>query len=104
MVKRLYGTVNSVEVSFSYFPDRDIWEVAVPKNDSGRYVVALWAEDFAGNSSYFATILLEINPDIIGFRFKVIDYNLQLSKKEVCKVMESIGFKGLWGFDEDEVT
>lgn len=64
------------------------------KNDSGRYVVALWAEDFAGNSSYFATILLEINPDIIGFRFKVIDYNLQLSKKRFVTLWKVLVLKG----------
>jgi hypothetical protein len=58
MVKKLYGKADNITIIFEK-KDGDNWTAVVPSDLSdGMYIVALYAEDEAGNTSFFSKILL----------------------------------------------
>jgi len=60
MVKRVVGTVDGTEVILSR-TSGNRWEVPVPLNEDGEYVVEIMAEDDAGNWTYLAKMLFAVN-------------------------------------------
>lgn len=59
MITRVYGTVDGVEVIFTPSPD-NTWTCTVPRTADGEYIVDLYAENDAGNTTYFATVLFTV--------------------------------------------
>jgi fructoselysine-6-P-deglycase FrlB-like protein len=57
MVTRVYGNAGLYFVEFTKTPE-GLWTAAVPFVESCEYVIDLYAEDEAGNISYYATYLL----------------------------------------------
>lgn len=57
MVARIWGTANGTPITFSRGTG-DTWVTTVPDSGTGTWVLALWAEDEAGNQGYFATVKL----------------------------------------------
>lgn len=55
-VARVFGTVDGVEVIMQYVQG-DVWQVPVPLDQDGEYVVEVITEDEAGNRSYLARML-----------------------------------------------
>ena len=55
MVKSLVGMVSGDQIVFH--PDGEGWKAEIPANIYGEFVIELFAEDDAGNSSYYNTIL-----------------------------------------------
>lgn len=66
MVRRVSGTANGVRILFER-AEGNHWEARVPHNLSGEYAVDLYAEDMAGNVSYYCKMLFAIN----GHKMKV---------------------------------
>lgn len=71
MVKRVYGKANNFEVSFTLNPVTERWEAAVPSELDGEFYVELYAEDYAGNTSYLCKVLFIITGHTL--KIKVID-------------------------------
>ena len=63
MVKRVTGKVDGVEVILRNKGDR--WEVPVPFEHDGEYVVEIMAEDEAGNIAYATKMLFIVNGSMI---------------------------------------
>lgn len=61
MVKRVYGTVDNTQITFTYNESSGRWEAIAPDNLEGTYQVALYAEDEAGNVTYITTALCTID-------------------------------------------
>ncbi len=59
-VVRVIGTIDGVEVTFDR-AQGDVWQVPVPLDDDGEYVVEIIAEDDAGNRSYLTKLLFAVN-------------------------------------------
>ena len=57
MVTRVYGNAGLYYVEFIKTSE-GLWTAAVPFVESCEYVIDLYAEDEAGNVSYYATYLL----------------------------------------------
>ena len=74
MVKRVFGKVDGTSVIFEC-KQGDIWQVPVPLDEDGEYIVEIIAEDEAGNRSYVTKLLLCKTPTgiiakiISGFYF-----------------------------------
>lgn len=99
MIKRVYGSFNNgPQIDFTP-QDNGQWVAIVPETPDGEYVVALWAEDEYGNTSYYATMLFIVKAHEITAVKQLPDYYLEkrdgfrlegiLSKYElvrVCKV------------------
>lgn len=75
MVTMLKGTLGGNEIIFTR-ADGDIWEARVPMMESGEYIVALYAEDEAGNSAYMATILYVVDVAGLCFHIEFIDFSV----------------------------
>lgn len=75
MVVSVFGTVNSSEIIFRKVNDGTVWEATVPSNLKGQYIVELYAKDGAGNTAYFATVIIKINPETLSFTLEFIDYS-----------------------------
>lgn len=60
MVRRVSGTANGQRIFFERARG-NYWEARVPPNLSGEYAVDLYAEDMAGNVSYFCKMLFVIS-------------------------------------------
>lgn len=63
-VKRVFGTVNGTEVVMDHAYG-DVWQVPVPMDKDGEYVVEVIAEDEAGNRSYLAKMLFAVNTALL---------------------------------------
>lgn len=62
MVAKVYGYLDNQEMIFSYNETTGRWETTVPEHlDGGSYIVALYAEDEAGNRSYITTALCTLD-------------------------------------------
>lgn len=59
MITKVYGTIDGVDVIFEYVGGNH-WEVAVPFDSDGIYIVKLYAENERGDRSFYATALLII--------------------------------------------
>lgn len=59
MVTKVWGRVDGKDVIFSY-AQGDVWQVPVPLDLDGEYVVEILAEDEAGNQSYLARLLYTV--------------------------------------------
>lgn len=59
-VARVIGTVDGVEVVLQY-AQGDTWQVPVPLDLDGEYVVEIIAEDEAGNQAYMARLLYTVD-------------------------------------------
>lgn len=83
MVARLWGTANGVPVVFSRIGETDRWSVTVPNQGVGTWVLALWAEDYAGNIGYLATIKLLYSAKDLQWRAEVLDVGAGVTEDEV---------------------
>lgn len=76
-IKRVYGTADGTDIIFMYDGPSGRWETTVPRDEDGRYIVALWAEDFAGNTSYYATVLFTVDIKCMRVRIEWLDFGAQ---------------------------
>lgn len=83
-IRRVYGTADGTDLLFSYDIETGRWEAPVPRDADGRYIVALWAEDFAGNTSYYATVLFTVDIKCMCVRVEWLDFGAQAAKTPVC--------------------
>lgn len=74
MVKAVYGKCEGYDIIFTRRGDTDLWDVDVPFERDGNYVVALYAIDYAGNEAYYATVLFTVKRFCISV--KVLDINV----------------------------
>ena len=57
---RVYGLANGTEVIFPH-AQGDAWEIPVPWTEDGKYIVEIFAEDEAGNSSHICKMMFIIS-------------------------------------------
>lgn len=55
-VVKVFGSINNIELVFSLAED-GAWQSPVPSVADGKYIIDLYAEDDAGNISYYAKYL-----------------------------------------------
>ena len=90
MIKRVYGEVNDLTIEFKQkAPDE--WEVEINPSQTGAYYLDLYAEDLAGNVSYFATALIETGK--LEFTFKIVKYSDDISMKRYIDKLKNIHFQ-----------
>lgn len=75
MVKRVFGKVDGIEVNYDHSKG-DWWNVPVPLDIDGEYVIEVIAEDEAGNQSFITRLLYTVK----GENICVI-----VSKSHCCK-------------------
>lgn len=76
MVAKVVGTVDNMEIVFSFNQTTGRWETAVPRDLDGTYVVDLWAYDEAGNAGYAATVLFTVDVERLHFNVELLKYRL----------------------------
>lgn len=72
MIARVWGEYDGKEIVFRQ-QDGGLWKAVVPKDMDGEYVVAVWAEDEAGNQSYMATLLFAVDPASLRFKVSTLE-------------------------------
>nr|DAJ66752.1 MAG TPA: hypothetical protein [Caudoviricetes sp.] len=77
MITRVYGKVDDVEVIFDYVGGNH-WEVAVPFDRDGVYIVELYAENDQGDRTFYATALMIITADGTCTKLKMFPYQTKL--------------------------
>ena len=58
-LKRVYGKVDGMEVILSR-QQGNLWQIQIPTDQDGEYVVEIIAEDEAGNKAYITKILYTV--------------------------------------------
>lgn len=76
-VARVFGRVDGAEVVMEQ-TQGDIWQVPVPLDQDGEYVVEIIAEDGAGNQSYMAKMLFVVNTALLCVHMTPIPYYASL--------------------------
>lgn len=59
-VMRVFGRVDGADVILDH-KQGETWQVPVPLDQDGEYVVEIIAEDFAGNQSFLARMLYTVD-------------------------------------------
>lgn len=72
-VERVFGTVDGTEVILEH-TQGDIWQVPVPLDKDGEYVVEIIAEDGAGNRSYLAKMLFAVNTALLCMHVEPVPF------------------------------
>ena len=73
MVVKVSGKIDGKEVIFER-AEWDQWNVAVPYDLDGMYVVELTAENDAGNIAYCTKMLLIVDPETLCVSLQPYDY------------------------------
>ena len=75
MVKELVGKYDGYNaLTFHYNEERGKWESSIlPSTPSGRYIIQLYATDYAGNSSYWGSVLFTWDSSTMEVSIKIID-------------------------------
>lgn len=77
MIKRVYGSFNNgPDIEFTQ-KENSQWIAIVPESPDGEYVVALWAEDEFGNTSYYATMLFVVKAHEITAIRQLPDFTME---------------------------
>ena len=84
MVVKVSGKIDGKEVIFER-AEGDRWNVTVPYDLDGMYVVELTAENDAGNIAYCTKILLIVDPATLCVRLVPLDYMVEIVPED-CKV------------------
>lgn len=72
MVAKVYGKTHELEIVFEHV-DGNQWNVVIPRNASGQYYLDLYAEDEAGNTTYIAKALFEVDPFSLCYKMKILE-------------------------------
>ena len=89
-IRRVWGTADDIQLVFTYSETTGRWEAEVPIPEDGRYVVALYAEDMAGNTAYVAKLLFTIDLRNMCVTFKVLEISSEASMREVTTFLISL--------------
>ena len=89
MVKRVFGKVDGIEVNYDHSKG-DCWNVPVPLDIDGEYVIEVIAEDEAGNQSFITRLLYTVKGENIcvhqlplsGYLFDKVERKLYFDKVE----------------------
>lgn len=81
MVKRVFGRVDGCEVELNR-SEGDWWNVPVPFDTDGEYVVEILAEDEAGNQAYISKMLFVVNTALLCAHVEPVPYYGQLLETE----------------------
>lgn len=76
-VSRVFGRVDGAEVVMEQ-TQGEIWQVPVPLDQDGEYVVEIIAEDEAGNQSYMAKMLFAVNTALLCAHMIPVPYYASL--------------------------
>lgn len=95
MIKRVYGTADNISLTFEMDAATGLWQAAVPSDADGEYVVALYAEDEAGNTAYMATVLYTVDLKNLYVSIHVLEYAADVDTAVVDAVLHGhIGVAG----------
>lgn len=89
MVKALYGKCDGLDISFTR-DETGRWTTTVPASPTGVYVLELWAEDYAGNVGYFATVEFTYDSSNLCVVIKVLDVGAGFTVRDVMSVLCSV--------------
>lgn len=78
MVKQIKGTVNAIyDIAFEKGNDGR-WSATMPRLETGRYIVELYAVDDAGNEAYYATIMYSVDTSGMQASITVLEYGAEI--------------------------
>jgi hypothetical protein len=95
MVVALYGKCNGAGIVFSQ-DGQGRWTTAVPVADNKTYVIEVFAEDEAGNTSYFATVEATYNSSSLSMEFTVKEVGENFTLNEVLSVFRMSSMSTKW--------
>lgn len=95
MVTRLYGSCNGAEIVCTP-SDAGRWTATVPAVEDGKYVIELYAEDEAGNVSYFATVEMTYDSRNLRVSFRVLQVASDVSLRDVQSALRGEGILCKW--------
>lgn len=81
MVVKVSGKIDGKEVIFER-AEGDRWNVTVPYDLDGMYVVELTAENDAGNVAYCTKMLLIVDPATLCVKLVPLDYMVEVVPEE----------------------
>lgn len=97
MVARVYGAIDNQAIVFTYNEITGRWDATVPANlNGGAYLVALWAEDEAGNTAYITTALCTIDTSKMCVSVEIAESSIQLEVNESSLTVVRCEACGRW--------
>lgn len=87
MIVKVSGKIDGKEVIFER-AEGDRWNVTVPYDLDGMYVVELTAEDNAGNIAYCTNMLLIVDPATLCAKLVPLDYRVEVVSEQYQVTVE----------------
>ena len=76
-VKKVFGRIDGTDIIFQRTSGTR-WEIPVPYDEDGQYVVEIIAEDDAGNQSYLAKMLWTVDTSLLCAHLEPVPYYAEL--------------------------
>lgn len=83
MVKRVYGKCDSKDIIFFFNSESGLWETTIPRDADGEYIVEIYAEDEAGNTSFFAKMLFTVSIKGLCLSARIVEIGADYSISDV---------------------
>ncbi len=90
MVRRLWGKCDGQDIVLTRNRDSGRWETTVPASANQTYIFELWAEDYAGNVGYFATIKVSFDSSQLCAKIYILDVGEAFSEDEVRQALRLV--------------
>lgn len=87
MVRSLCGKCQGQSINFTQDRVTGRWVTTVPATQDGRYIIELWAQDYAGNIGYFATIEVTWDSTRLCMKISILKVGSMFSISEVKKMI-----------------
>jgi hypothetical protein len=89
-IERIYGRCSGNDVIFAQDEETGRWHATVPARPE------IWAQDFAGNVAYFATVQVTFDPSTMCMKVSIIDVGDKWTVEDVKEVLSGDGTSVRW--------
>lgn len=94
-IKRVYGVIDGKdEITFNYNKVSGKYDIVLPTYITFNCVIDIYAEDIAGNISFFCAYLCTFDPQKMQMKMEKIDYIAKLESDETDSMMVNDGLQG----------
>lgn len=76
MVRELKGLLQGkTALTFKYNDDEGEWQIVIPSSlSSGRYILELWATDYAENTTYWGDVIITWDSKSMEITVEFVDF------------------------------
>lgn len=90
-IKRVWGTIDGVDTTFTFNEEKGVWQAEVPATQRGFYTMVLYAEDEAGNESFLTELVVTLDLRTLKATFDIQRIGARFSMQDIQTLLVATG-------------